>query len=136
MVLIRLAGPLAILGASVSIAAISVPMIAQAEPQRIEIVLANFSFTPSAIELVAATPVTLHIVNRGSGGHNFIARDFFAAASMDAATRKKLGRKGVVELAKGTAMDITLTPKAGSYKLKCGHFLHATLGMTGTITVS
>lgn len=108
----------------------------QGAPQQLEIVMANFSFTPSDIQLKAGQPVTLHFINRGSGGHNFIAAQFFAAASMDNATRAKLGEKGVVELAKGEHMDVTLTPKAGSYKVKCGHFLHASFGMTGSIKVS
>ncbi len=47
----------------------------------------------------------------------------------------RLGKKGVVEFAKGEAMDVTLTPKAGIYKVKCTHFLHAGMGMKGTITV-
>lgn len=133
---IRLAVLLALSGAAVSSAVLPAPLVAQAGPQRVEIVLANFSFTPSEIRLAAGTPVTLHLVNRGSGGHNFIAADFFAAASMDAATRQRLGKKGVVELAKGEAMDVTLTPKTGSYEVKCGHFMHTTFGMKGTITVS
>lgn len=133
---IRLAAMLALVGITFSNTAIPAPLVAQSAPQRIEIVLDNFSFAPSDIQLAAGKPVTLAMVNRGSGGHNFIAKDFFAAASMDTATRAKLGKKGVVELAKGEAMDVTLTPKAGSYKVKCGHFMHSTFGMTGTITVS
>lgn len=136
MLSVRFAGFLALTSLSLSYAAVSAPLSAQTGPQRVEIVLANFSFSPSDIQLVAGRPVTLHLVNRGSGGHNFIAKDFFAAASMDAATRRKLGKKGVAELAKGEAMDISLTPQAGNYKVKCGHFLHAGLGMTGMITVS
>ncbi len=127
---------LALSGASVSVTAQPSPVMAQAGPQQVEIVLANFSFTPSQIRLTAGTPVTLHLVNRGSGGHNFMAKEFFAAASMDAATRATLGKKGVVELAKDESIDITMIPKAGSYKVKCGHFLHSGFGMKGTITVS
>ncbi len=110
---------------------------ASAEPaKRIEITLANFSFTPSAITLKAGQPVTLHFQNKGSGGHDFTASQFFKTAAMDSATRTKLGKKGKVSLESGTSMDVTLTPKVGSYKAKCSHFLHAGFGMTGTITVS
>jgi plastocyanin len=80
--------------------------------------------------------VTLHFENKGSGGHDFTAPQFFKAAAMDGATRAKLGSKGKVSLESGASMDVTLTPKAGSYKAKCSHFLHAGFGMTGTITVS
>ncbi len=115
--------------------AVAAPTAAQ-NGARVEITLANFSFTPSAISLRAGQPVTLHFENKGSGGHDFTAPQFFKAAVMDAATRAKLGRKGRIELDGGTSADVTLTPKAGTYKVKCGHFLHAGFGMTGTITVS
>ncbi len=104
--------------------------------KRVDITLANFSFTPSAIALKAGQPVTLHFENKGSGGHDFTAPEFFKAAGMDAAMRAKLGKKGRIELDGDTSADVTLTPKAGTYKVKCGHFLHAGFGMTGTITVS
>ncbi len=104
--------------------------------KRVDITLANFSFTPSAIALKVGQPVTLHFENRGSGAHDFTAPEFFKAASIDVATRARLGKKGRIELAGGTSADVTLTPKAGTYKVKCGHFLHAGFGMTGTITVS
>jgi uncharacterized cupredoxin-like copper-binding protein len=104
--------------------------------KRVDITLANFSFTPAAIVLKAGQPVTLHFENKGSGGHDFTAPQFFKAANMDAATRAKLGKKGRIELDGGTSADVMLTPKVGSYKVKCGHFLHAGFGMTGTITVS
>jgi plastocyanin len=109
---------------------------AQPVPVRVNIVLANFSFTPSAIQLHAGKQVTLHFDNQGSGGHDFTAPEFFKAANMDAATRAKLGKKGTVSLGKGQATDVTLTPKAGTYKAKCSHFLHAGFGMTGTVTVN
>jgi uncharacterized cupredoxin-like copper-binding protein len=115
--------------------AMSAPTAAQ-NPARVEITLANFKFTPSAISLKAGQPVTLHFENKGSGGHDFTAPEFFKAATMDAATRAKLGKKGRIDLGAGESADITLTPKVGNYKVKCGHFLHAGLGMTGTITVS
>ena len=115
--------------------AMTAPSSAQ-NPARVEIALANFKFTPSAIALKAGEPVTLHFVNNGSGGHDFTAPEFFKAATMEAATRAKLGKKGRIDLSAGETTDVTLTPKAGTYKVKCGHFLHAGFGMTGTITVS
>jgi uncharacterized cupredoxin-like copper-binding protein len=112
-----------------------VPATAQTQ-KRVDIILANFSFTPAAIQLKAGQQVTLHFDNQGSGGHDFTAPEFFKAATMDSATRAKLGKKGKIELSKGQVADVVLTPKAGAYKVKCGHFLHAGFGMTGTITVS
>jgi plastocyanin len=124
---------LALAGLCLAVAGWPAPL--QAEPATVRVVLANFSFTPADLPLEAGKPVVLRFTNEGSGGHNFVAPEFFAAAQMDAATRKRLGAKGVVELGKGEAMDVALTPKAGAYKVKCTHFLHAGFGMTGTITV-
>ena len=115
--------------------ALATPSVARDEA-RVDIVLANFSFTPSTISLKAGYPVKLHFENKGSGGHDFTAPEFFKAAAMDGATRTKLGKKGRIELDGGTSADLILTPKAGTYKVKCGHFLHSGFGMTGTITVS
>ena len=103
---------------------------APAQPvERVTVTLANFSFTPKVLHLAAGRPVTLHFVNAGSGSHNFVAPEFFAAA-----TPALSG--GRVDLAKGETRDVTLTPHAGHYSVRCTHFLHTTFGMTGTIDVS
>ena len=55
---------------------------------------------------------------------------------MDAANRARVGgTKGRVSLGKGESSDVTLVPKAGTYKVHCSHFGHTALGMTGKITV-
>ncbi len=99
------------------------------------VVLANFSFTPQNLHLVAGERVKIHFVNEGSGGHDFAASEFFAHASMDAANRKLVGKKGRVSLGRGESIDVSLTPKRGQYEVHCSHFLHSSFGMTGTITV-
>ena len=88
-------------------------------PARTEIVLADFSFTPAALHLKAGQAVTLHFVNRGSGGHNFDAPDFFAAARIDPASAGAV-KNGKVELKKGLSADVTLVPAKG--KLSCPLF--------------
>ena len=116
--------------------ALSVPVIAAEAPAQVTMTLANFSFTPADLHLRAGQPVTIHFVNEGSGGHDFTAEEFFAAATMDAANRTRVGdTKGRVSLGKGESSDVTLVPKAGTYKVHCSHFGHTALGMTGEITV-
>ena len=116
--------------------ALSVPVAAAEAPAKVTVTLANFSFTPANLHLRAGQPVTIHFVNEGSGGHDFTAPEFFAAATMDAASRTRVaGDKGRVSLGKGESSDVTLTPKAGTYKVHCSHFGHSTLGMTGTVIV-
>lgn len=107
---------------------LALPLPAHADaPPRVEIVLSNFAFTPETIRLKAGQPVTLHFVNDGSGGHNFAAPEFFKGVA---------GVKGgKIELAKGESRDVTLTPRAGTYTVKCTHFLHTSFGMKGAIVV-
>jgi plastocyanin len=100
-------------------------------PERVEIVLSNFAFTPSTIHLSPGRPYLLHFVNRGSGGHNFAAKDFFAAARITG----DVPPGGVVELGKGESRDVALVPAAGRYKVKCTHFFHSGLGMKGKVIV-
>ena len=107
------------------------PAFAQDAPRTIEVRLSNFSFAPSAIALTAGRPVILHLVNTGGGGHNFSAPQFFAAATGVSGPVNR----GTVEVRGHQSVDIRLTPARGTYRLRCSHTLHATFGMTGTITV-
>jgi uncharacterized cupredoxin-like copper-binding protein len=86
------------------------------------------------VHLKAGRPVILHLVNSASGGHDFTAPDFFAAAQVRAQDRARTGR-GSVDLRGGESADVALVPKAGAYKLKCSHAFHKTFGMTGRILV-
>lgn len=74
----------------------------------------------------------LHFTNAGSGGHNFSAEGFFASALYPSGVGPD---GGVVELRKGATADVSLVPASGQYQVKCSHFLHATMGMTGEIVV-
>ena len=96
--------------------------------------LSNFDFTPSTIRLRAGVPMVLHLANGSSGGHNFVAPAFFAAARIDPASARHV-RRGRVELRGRQSVEIRLVPAAGRYRLRCTHLLHSTLGMTGEIVV-
>lgn len=116
--------------------ALAAPVSAASQAAKTEVVLANFSFSPKELHLHAGQSTTIHFVNKGSGGHDFTAAEFFSAATMDAANRAKVdGAKGRVSLGKDEALDVTLIPKAGTYKAHCSHFMHSSLGMTGKVVV-
>jgi uncharacterized cupredoxin-like copper-binding protein len=101
----------------------------------IAITLTDYTFSPGTLDLKAGTVYQLHLVNNGSKGHNFSAPDFFAASQIASEDMAKV-KNGTVELAKGQATDITVTPgRAGTYELVCTHFMHRTMGMHGEITV-
>jgi uncharacterized cupredoxin-like copper-binding protein len=116
---------LALIAATAASAAAQVPL------QTVEVRLSNFDFAPATIRLAAGRPVILHLVNDGSGGHNFAAPEFFAAAR---GVRGPVSR-GRVELAGHASADIRLTPARGTYRLRCTHTLHTAFGMTGEIVV-
>lgn len=104
--------------------------------QTVEVDLSNFKFSPATLNLRQGQRYRLHLVNRSSGGHDFVSKSFFANASVAPADAAKV-KDGEVDLRGGAAVDVTLVPNAaGRYKVHCSHFMHAPLGMTGTILVS
>jgi uncharacterized cupredoxin-like copper-binding protein len=122
-----------------SLLALAAPAVALAQPdwshaQRLEVKLANFSYSPKTIHLRAGQPVVLHLVNTASGGHDFTAPAFFRAAQVRAQDRG-LVEEGSVEFGGHESHDVALVPKAGRYPLKCGHAFHKMFGMSGEIVV-
>jgi uncharacterized cupredoxin-like copper-binding protein len=117
--------------------AFAAPATAQdwSHAQRVEVKLANFSFTPSTIHLRAGQPVVLHLVNTASGGHDFSAPRFFDAAQVRPADRSKVDEEGDVDLRGHATADVALVPKAGRYSLRCTHAFHKMFGMSGEIVV-
>jgi uncharacterized cupredoxin-like copper-binding protein len=122
-----------------SIALLATPAVAQTpdwhSAQRIEVDLSNFKFTPARIELRQGQPYVLHIVNQSDGSHDFNAKAFFAAARIAPEDKSKAAH-GEVELSGNESTDLRLiAPPSGSYELHCGHFMHSTFGMKGSIEV-
>jgi plastocyanin len=124
--------------AIIAAAMLGIPAAAQTidwpSAARIDVQLSSFAFAPETLRLQAGQPVVLHLVNADSGGHNFAAREFFAAASVRAGDRGSI-RNGAVEVDGGSARDIGLIPRAGRYRLRCTHTLHTAFGMSGDIIV-
>lgn len=105
---------------------------AGAAEQHVE--LANFDFNPREIRLRAGRPYDLELTNTASGGHDFSAPEFFAAAQIRA-DDAALVAGGKVEVAGGATRRVHLIPAAGTYELVCTHTGHALLGMKGRIIV-
>ena len=97
----------------------------------VEVRLSSFDFDPGTLRLPAGQPVVLRLVNTGRGGHNFAAPQFFAAAASVAGPV----RRGAVEVPSRQTVEVRLVPRRGSYRLRCTHTLHSTLGMNGRILV-
>jgi uncharacterized cupredoxin-like copper-binding protein len=125
----------AVLFAALSLGIPSAGEAQRGSPQMIDVELSSFAFSPSALTFQHGRTYRLHLVNTSGGGHDFTAPEFFAASQIAPADRARV-TGGKVKLAGKQSVDITLTPeKAGSYELRCSHFLHAGMGMKGAITV-
>lgn len=121
-----LAIPIAMLGAQ--------PATPQPAPA-VNVQLSNFKFSPRTIILDHGRTYSLRLYNASGGGHDFTAREFFAAASIAPSDRRWV-TDGEVEVPPGQLRVIRLTaPAAGRYKVKCTHRFHKLLGMSGTIIV-
>jgi plastocyanin len=103
--------------------------------QPVTVTLSNFKFAPATLTLQRGRAYRIHLVNSASGGHNFMARDFFAQAEVASEDRAKLNKGGVDVRGHG-AVDIRLVPRqSGTYRVRCTHFMHSSFGMTGTLVV-
>jgi len=101
----------------------------------VTITLTDYAFAPGTLDLKAGTAYQLHFVNSGSKDHNFSAPEFFAAVQVAPDDQAKIA-KGIVELANGKTVDITVTPgSAGTFAVECTHFMHKMMGMHGNIVV-
>lgn len=105
---------------------------AQAQPAQVVVQVWSFGFAPRPLHLAAGRPVTLTLVNQSGGGHDFTAREFFAASAISAGAAPG----GKIALSGHETKRITLVPRAGSYQAHCSHFLHASMGMTQEIIVN
>jgi len=91
----------------------------------------SFGYSPKPIQLAADRTVTLSFVNQANDGHDFTAREFFAAAKIVSGAAPK----GEVELKGHETKTVTLVPRAGTYNAHCSHFMHSTMGMHTQIVV-
>jgi plastocyanin len=109
------------------------PDWSQARPLTIE--LSSFKFTPANEALQRGAAYRIHFANSSSGGHDFVAKAFFAGSMIAPEDRAKITNGGV-DVGGGESVDVRLIPnRTGSFKVHCSHFLHSSFGMTGTIEV-
>jgi plastocyanin len=105
-----------------------------AQARIVEVDLSSFKFVPRTIVLPAGKPVLLRLVNKSNGGHDFTARDFFAASQVRQQDRARI-EDGSIELGGRQSIEVALVPAAGRYRLVCSHAFHSTFGMKGRIVV-
>lgn len=117
------------------------PAAAQSQPadqtagQSLMVELSSFSFTPRTLTLRQGARYRIRFVNIASGGHDFAAREFFAASTIAPEDIGKVNN-GKIGLRARESVEVTLTPnRAGTYKVRCTHFMHGAFGMKGSIVV-
>ena len=116
---------------AMSMAALAGPAIPAGPATRVSVVLTSHRFTPSPIHLSGGVPVQLIISNQSGEAHDFTAPEFFQSAKLQSGPVPG----GKLKLRSGERAAVTLTPRRGSYKLKCTRFGHAFLGMSTMIIV-
>lgn len=106
-----------------------------ASAEAVTVKLSSFQFDPAIVTLRQGRAYVLRLENTSSGGHDFAAKEFFGAARIQEGDRAKAAG-GKIRLDGGKSVEIHLiAPGAGTYKVRCTHFLHAGFGMTGEIVV-
>lgn len=138
MRVVLIAVAIAFAGASASGHAVEPPVASSSADstgaETAEVKLASFRFTPAELNLQAGRPYILKVINTASGGHDFSAPKFFAAATIAPQDAARISG-GKIKLRGGETVLIHLVPAAGTFKLACTHFGHAFMGMTGRIIV-
>jgi len=120
--------------------AVGLPAAAQPAPdwssaQTIEIDMRNFAFSPASLTLKQGVAYRLHFVNQASGGHDYSAKDFFAAATIDPEDQAVV-TAGKVSLKGNQSADVRLVAtQVGHFDVICTHLMHATMGMRGEVVV-
>jgi plastocyanin len=107
----------------------------QSAVQSITVELSSFKFTPDTLTLRQGERYRIRFVNSSSGGHDFVAKEFFAASTLATADAAKV-HDGKIDFSGGEVIEISLTPnRAGTFKSHCSHFMHSSFGMNGEIVV-
>ena len=104
----------------------------------VDVVLDEYSFTPSRLVLRWNEPYVLHLRNGGSTRHTFTAPEFFRSVTFRPGPVATAIRDsgGTVALAPGETAEVDISPqRAGTYPLMCDRPLHPLFGMTGEIVV-
>lgn len=103
--------------------------------QTVSVELSNFKFTPATLTLQHGVVYRLRFSNSSSGGHDFVAKEFFAAANIAPEDRAEV-KNGGIDLDGKDVVEVRLVAgQPGTYKSHCSHFMHSSFGMTGTIVV-
>ena len=106
-----------------------------ASAQTVSVELSSFKFTPATLTLQHGVVYRIRFTNMSSGGHDFVAKEFFAGANIAPEDRSKVKNGGIDVDGKDSVEVRLVAGQPGTYKSHCSHFMHSSFGMTGTIVV-
>lgn len=99
-----------------------------AAPVKVTMTINGKRISPSPTYLPAGVPVRLTFANASASDHEFKAYELFYWGKANVPG-------GVVALRSGQRRTIALTPRRGTYKLRCTKFGHAFMGESVMIIV-
>jgi uncharacterized cupredoxin-like copper-binding protein len=107
----------------------------------VDVVMDEYSFSPSTLELTTGQPYRIQITNVGDLKHYFTAEEFYRTAAFrkaqDSSGELKAPFFKAIELFPGEQIDLYLIPSAaGTYELICTITGHTEAGMHGSIVVT
>ncbi|HEY1613130.1 MAG TPA: cupredoxin domain-containing protein [Rhizomicrobium sp.] len=104
-------------------------------PTPVSVSLENYAYEPENLVLKAGETYRLHFINSSNKDHDFNAPKFFGDSTVSPDDRAKIVNGGV-EVKAGRAVDVSMTVShPGEYPVTCTHFMHADMGMEGSVTV-
>jgi uncharacterized cupredoxin-like copper-binding protein len=108
--------------------------------QTIGVTLSSFAFTPSEFTFQHGQPYKLHLVNNEDETHTFSSHTLFQAIAVqkvvqNGTEKPAVDKEGIV-LGPNQQADLYFVPvNAGTYKIYCDEFMHAAMGMDGSVTI-
>jgi uncharacterized cupredoxin-like copper-binding protein len=107
--------------------------------QTIGVTLSSFSFTPTDFIFQHGQPYKLHLVNSADDTHTFNSDTLFQAIAVQKVVQngaEKPVTGNSIVLGPNEQADLYFVPvTAGTYKIYCDEFMHAAMGMRGSVTI-
>ena len=103
----------------------------------IDVVFAEFTFTPNTFTIPAGQEITLNAQNNGAVLHEFVIMKLGETVGEDFGAEDEENIYWEVEVDPGQSSSVTFTAPTdpGEYQIVCGTEGHYVAGMIGTLTV-
>jgi uncharacterized cupredoxin-like copper-binding protein len=105
---------------------------------KIDVIFAEFTFTPNTFTIPAGQEITVHAVNEGAVVHELVIMKFGTTVGENFGDEDEENIYWEVEVDPGKETTVTfIAPtELGEYQIVCGTEGHFTAGMVGTLIVA